>query len=193
MQPDPQPAHVPPPPPPLVVPRPPTSGWATASLVLGILGLLCGWCLLGIPCLLAVIFGHLGVRATRDERRGGRRAAVAGLVLGYVALVPAVVITVLGGIGVVLDVTQPKPEATVTTCRINDQQNVAWVGVTVTNKGSISNSYTVRVAVLDGDGASVGEGRVYVSNVAPGQTATGEGTIQLDADGGTRCTVTKVF
>jgi hypothetical protein len=66
----------------------PTSGVATASMVLGILGALGGWCMLGIPCAVAILLGHLGLSATRDGARGGRGMAVAGLVLGYVFVVP---------------------------------------------------------------------------------------------------------
>jgi hypothetical protein len=81
----------------LVVLQPavPNSGAATASLVFGIIGIVGGWCLLGVPCLLAVILGHVGLSATKDNRMQGRGMAVAGLVLGYVCLIPAVVITVL--------------------------------------------------------------------------------------------------
>lgn len=48
-----------------------TSGMATASLVLGILGVLSGWCLFGLPCVLAVILGHLALGETRDGKRSG--------------------------------------------------------------------------------------------------------------------------
>lgn len=81
--------------PPIVVAVPPTSGVATASLVLGILGILGGWCLFGLPCIAAVILGHLGMAATRDGRRGGRGQAVAGLILGYVCVVPMIIFTLM--------------------------------------------------------------------------------------------------
>jgi hypothetical protein len=75
--------------PPVIVARvPPTSGTATASMVLGIIGALGGWCMLGIPCAVAVVLGHAGLSATRDGARGGRGMAVAGLVLGYIFVVP---------------------------------------------------------------------------------------------------------
>ncbi|MFG2109828.1 DUF4190 domain-containing protein [Micromonospora chersina] len=58
-----------------------TSGMATASLVLGILGVLGGWCMFGLPCVPAVILGHLALRETRDGTRSGHGMAVAGPVL----------------------------------------------------------------------------------------------------------------
>ncbi|WP_062432336.1 DUF4190 domain-containing protein [Herbidospora daliensis] len=71
---------------------PPTSGSATASLVFGILGILGGWCLFAIPCFLAVVFGHIGLAQTSGGRRGGRGLAVAGLILGYLFVIPALLI-----------------------------------------------------------------------------------------------------
>lgn len=56
----------------------PTSGWATASLVLGLIGLFGGWCLIGIPCALAVVACHIGLSQTKDGVRaaaGARRRA----------------------------------------------------------------------------------------------------------------------
>ena len=75
-------------------PPAPSSGAATASLIFGIVGIVGGWCLLGLPCLLAVIFGHIGLAATRDNRMQGRGLAVAGLVLGYICVIPAILLTV---------------------------------------------------------------------------------------------------
>lgn len=74
------------------VPHRPSSSVATAALVFGVIGILAGWCTLGLPCLLAVVLGHLGVNETRNEVMSGRGAAVAGLILGYVMLVPAIIL-----------------------------------------------------------------------------------------------------
>ncbi|MGV9766468.1 DUF4190 domain-containing protein [Micromonospora tulbaghiae] len=79
-----------------------TSGMATASLVLGILGVLGGWCLFGLPCVLAVILGHLALRETRDGTRSGHGMAVAGLVLGYVFVGPMILFTLMVFFGSVL-------------------------------------------------------------------------------------------
>jgi Domain of unknown function (DUF4190)/Protein of unknown function (DUF2510) len=69
--------------PPVVGVAPGTNGMAVASMVLGIV-----W-LNGIGSVLAVIFGHLslGQLSRPDNHQGGRRMAVAGLVLGYVGIV----------------------------------------------------------------------------------------------------------
>lgn len=67
--------------------KPPTSGLSTASMVCGILGFFT----CGLASLLAVIFGHIGISQTADNRMSGRGQAVAGLVLGYVVLIPAII------------------------------------------------------------------------------------------------------
>jgi Domain of unknown function (DUF4190) len=80
---------------------PPGSGVSTASMVLGIIGLFASWFLFGIPSILAVILGHVGISDTKHNRRSGRGQAVAGLVLGYVIVVPGLLITlaIFGMIG----------------------------------------------------------------------------------------------
>ena len=72
-----------------------TSGAAVASLVLGIIGLFASWVMLGIPSLLAVILGHVGVSATRLGHRSGRGMAIAGLVLGYVVAIPSIWVAIV--------------------------------------------------------------------------------------------------
>jgi hypothetical protein len=73
-----------------------TNGFATASLVLGIIGLVMFWAVwvpfvLGI---LAIVFGAIGrSRAKQGAPNGG--LATAGLVLGIVSLVIAVLFFVL--------------------------------------------------------------------------------------------------
>lgn len=97
-------------PPPMVViaQAPPTSGAATASMVLGIIGLVGGCCTFGVPSLIAVILGHVGLRETRGNVKSGHGMAVAGLVLGYIVFAPAVAFSVwfliAGGIGAVTGV-----------------------------------------------------------------------------------------
>lgn len=75
-----------------VTPIPPRSGYAMAALWLGIFGLLGAWCLFGLPCLLAIICGHIGYAETKNGRRSGREAAFWGLFLGYLVLVPALIL-----------------------------------------------------------------------------------------------------
>jgi hypothetical protein len=77
----------------------PTSGLATASMVLGIIGLLVGWCSFGLPSFIAVFLGHAALKETKTGIRGGHGMAVAGLILGYIVAVPAAVFTVFLIIG----------------------------------------------------------------------------------------------
>ena len=67
-------------------PPPQNSGLAVASLVLGIVGLVVSWFTFGIPSLLALIFGIIGIRQTGPGQRAGRGMAVAGTLLGGVIL-----------------------------------------------------------------------------------------------------------
>ncbi len=61
-----------------------TNGFAVASLVLGIVGLLL--CFTFIPWILAIIFGVIAMRqCSEDSSYTGRGMAVAGLVLGVIA------------------------------------------------------------------------------------------------------------
>jgi len=77
--------------------QPPTDGKATASLVLGILSILCFGILAGIP---AIILGHIsrGNISRSMGRLSGGGMALAGLIMGYVSIfitlliVPAIVL-----------------------------------------------------------------------------------------------------
>jgi len=81
---------------------PPASGAATASMILGIVGLVFGCFLCGIPSVLAIIFGHIGLNQTKNDVKSGRGQAIAGLVMGYVLIVPTIIGTIffLGYLGV---------------------------------------------------------------------------------------------
>ncbi|MFI6387067.1 DUF4190 domain-containing protein [Nonomuraea sp. NPDC050547] len=72
---------------------PTTSGTAVGSLVCGIVGLVVSWCLFGIPSIVAIVMGHVAARQTKRGLRGGHGMAVAGLILGYVVVVPAVLVS----------------------------------------------------------------------------------------------------
>jgi|SRR4051794_27761338 hypothetical protein len=76
-------------------PVPPASGKATASMILGILGATVGWCALGIPSILAVVLGHVAMSETRQGVKSGRGMAIAGLVLGYVFVIPVISISII--------------------------------------------------------------------------------------------------
>jgi hypothetical protein len=76
-----------------------SSGKATASLVLGIVGLATS--IAAIPAMLAVIFGHLATDETKTGQRSGHGLAVAGLILGYIVVGPlTVAAAVLGYMGI---------------------------------------------------------------------------------------------
>lgn len=81
---------VPSPAPVYLAPRP-TNGLAIATLVLGI----CGFAL--IP----VIMGHIALKQIRERGDGGAGLAIAGLILGYLALAGYVIV----GIMVVVAIT----------------------------------------------------------------------------------------
>jgi hypothetical protein len=82
----------------VVAQGPPVSGWSVTALIFGILGVLGGFCLFGIPCLIAVICGHAGLVEAKNGK-GGRGMAIAGLVMGYLFVGPAIFVLVTGGIG----------------------------------------------------------------------------------------------
>jgi hypothetical protein len=63
-------------------PPPENNGWAVASLVCGLL-----LCIPGIAGLLAIIFGVLGIKQSNQLAGRGRGLAVAGLILGVLALI----------------------------------------------------------------------------------------------------------
>lgn len=63
-------------------PEPP-KGLAIASLVCGVSGVVT---CLGIPSVLAVIFGHIALSRVRQGIGGGRELAIAGLVTGYIII-----------------------------------------------------------------------------------------------------------
>ena len=68
---------------------------STASLVLGLIGI--PLCFLFIPSLLAVIFGAVGLsQIKQDPNQSGSGKAIAGIVLGGVALVLIVLVVLVG-------------------------------------------------------------------------------------------------
>lgn len=72
----------------------PTSGLAVASMVLGIIALLCSFCIapVAIVCaLLAIIFG-----VAKDPSKGGDGMAATGIICGILSLIPAIYILYSG-------------------------------------------------------------------------------------------------
>ncbi|GAA5047101.1 hypothetical protein HNP84_000436 [Thermocatellispora tengchongensis] len=76
-----------------------TSGAAVASLIFGIIGIFASWCLFGIPSILAIVLGHVAAGKTRRGLRPGHGMAVAGLILGYIVVIPAIILIALVVVG----------------------------------------------------------------------------------------------
>jgi len=79
--------------------QPQTDGKATASLILGILSLLCFSFLAGIP---AVILGHLSRKNIRESlgRLKGDGMALAGLIMGYVSIAAIPLLLIIAAIAI---------------------------------------------------------------------------------------------
>lgn len=78
----------------------PTSGYAVASMILGIVGLPSAFCpLMFILPLVAVLLGHMALKETRGGHRGGHGMTVTGLILGYLGLIPAALGIAFGIVG----------------------------------------------------------------------------------------------
>lgn len=73
--------------------EPPTDGKATASMIFGIVGMLCFWGVLGVP---AVILGHLAKSNIRKSmgRLKGDGMATAGLVMGYLNIALGILVVI---------------------------------------------------------------------------------------------------
>lgn len=92
-----------------VVPQQPTSGLAVTSLVLSILGLVGSCCTFGILSLGAVIFGHVALAETKSGQKRGHGMAVAGLIMGYVFFLPAILFSLWMVMGAGLAAITPTP------------------------------------------------------------------------------------
>ena len=68
-----------------------TSGFAIASLILGILSLFIGWIpLLGwLIVILSITFGIIALRKIDNKELTGRGLAIAGIVMGLLGLISA--------------------------------------------------------------------------------------------------------
>jgi hypothetical protein len=72
-----------------------TSGAAMASLIFGLVGAVGGCLICGIPPIVAIITGHIGVARTRKGMLKGHGMALAGLILGYLQLLPTLIVVVV--------------------------------------------------------------------------------------------------
>lgn len=72
-----------------------TNGFAVASLVLGIIGIIL--CFLFLPWILAIVFGAIGIKQCNDDPTyTGKGLAIAGLVCGLVGAALLVLILASG-------------------------------------------------------------------------------------------------
>jgi Domain of unknown function (DUF4190)/N-terminal domain of toast_rack, DUF2154 len=90
--------------------RPKTSGWAVASLVMGILGFTC---LFLLGSILAIIFGFVGIHEISQSKgsKTGKGMAAAGIAMGIVLVV---LVVMLAAVIVPLAVNSIGPDRTVT-------------------------------------------------------------------------------
>ena len=88
----------------------PNSTVAVWALITGVVGILAGWCMFGLPSIAAIILGHVGMSQTKSDQVKGRGMAVAGLVLGYVAFIPAMIFTIWMIVGGAAGMVTPVPE-----------------------------------------------------------------------------------
>jgi hypothetical protein len=71
---------------PYTAPARDTNGFAIASMVLGVLGVLgIAWDF-GLGSVLAVVLGHVALVQTKRHSQSGRGLALAGVVLGYIGI-----------------------------------------------------------------------------------------------------------
>jgi hypothetical protein len=75
-----------------------TNGLAIASLIMGILALVCLGPLAGIP---GVICGHMALGRIKLSGQGGRGMAIAGLVMGYIGIAWFIIFLLMGGLAAI--------------------------------------------------------------------------------------------
>ncbi|WP_196255729.1 DUF4190 domain-containing protein [Micromonospora sp. WMMC415] len=90
-----------------VVQQQPTSGLAVASLIFSILGLLAGCCTFGVFSVIAVLLGHAALRDIRETGKRGDGMAKAGLVMGYILVVPMLIFSFWVVVGAGLEAVNP--------------------------------------------------------------------------------------
>lgn len=139
---------------PSAVPAPPRekSGFAVASLILGLL-----W-ICGIGSILAIIFGAIGLKETRPpEGKDGRGLAIAGLILGIMGLLATVGMAVLlvaagGQLSENLGTPTEIDDVTITACTSDPATGVGLAEVTIVNDSAKTSDYLITVQFTDGAG-----------------------------------------
>jgi len=81
--------------PPVMVPTQRTNGLSIAAMVVSIAGLLSAFCY-GIPAiaigLVGAILGHVGYRQTKERGEGGAGMAIAGIAVGWIAVLVGLIV-----------------------------------------------------------------------------------------------------
>lgn len=92
--------------------------------------------------------------------------------------------------GAFLSANKVDPQVEVTSCTFAGSH--AMVGLRVTNPGTSTESWTVKVEVRDVAGDRVGDGSAYMGSIPGGKTASETTIVRLRAEGGKTCHVTGV-
>lgn len=66
---------------------PATNAFAVTSLILGITTWVMGWIFAGLPAIVGIVFGVLGLKLCKEEKRPGYNMALAGFLLSTLMLV----------------------------------------------------------------------------------------------------------
>lgn len=172
-------------------PVPPSSGYATASLVFGILGIVGGWCMFGLPCIVAIVAGHFGLAETKHGQKTGHGNAIAGLILGYIGVIPMAFFTfflLVGWLGSGTSSAVPAPDRT----RLTVTQPAADHTVTFEAEGKdgakLARSVTYNVGTSIGQGSGIP--LPYSKTVQASEDATVSLWVQnADTDGSVACRI----
>jgi Domain of unknown function (DUF4190) len=148
-----------------------TSGLAIASLVLGLL-----W-LCGLGSILAIILGFVALSSIKRTGQSGKGMAIAGVVLGFVAL--AVTVVLLTSTAIFLNhaknsigTATERKDFTITSCLLDETSKIPTAEVTVHNNSSKTSGYWVEIAFsVDGKVVETAGGAIIATaTVEPGQS-----------------------
>jgi hypothetical protein len=151
-------------------PARPNSGFAIASLILGLV-----W-FCGIGSVLAIIFGAIGLKETKPpEGKNGRGLAIAGLILGVLGAVSTIGLVVVlvaasdqitESIGTVTEID----DVTITACSTDPTTGVGIAEVVIVNDSSKTSDYVIDVRFADANGDET-VGRTF-TGVGPDERIT---------------------
>ena len=163
----------------------PTNGPATAAVVMGSVGLAIAWIPFivlfgGTLAVLAIVFGIIGVKRSRASGVG-RRASIAGIVMGSLGIVASIIGVILS-ISVLREVIRfiepGDVDTEVIACTVDGRR--ADVTGTVTNLDDETREYTLFVEI--GGRTEV----VLIDELAPDETV-GWSTVVTLRSAGTEC------